>query len=182
MRIISIEATPGELAESEELCRLIAEISNADGPVVVPSVIDDVPGFDRTWDHLPAEIEQFVERYCRREQRVRAEKIFLNEAIERYGVRLDPWEASSRYVKVYSRERHDKGAVVYLTPSSGRLNFRLPPGEADNYVHAFVPDRNRAADAYKVGLVLDSNEAVEEALKLLGKAIAVVNSWNPSAS
>ena len=172
VRIIELEGTPEELAESPYLRDLASK------PVGAPG--DDLPGGSAERGPLanyPEVLDALDQRAPRGEPR-RLLEVFLSEVLSwgdvepRRGKSTKTDDAKTRYIRLH-RRGSAQGAFVYLYPARVSMRLRLQHEDITGTKFAGKRKVDRTGEApnpYQVRLDLRSQAAVEEAIALARKA------------
>lgn len=160
MRVITVEGTPEEFARLHDLTGTIFPASDGTGEISV--------------GRLDGELRDFI--LSRAQGKVRFERAseFVAGALARGDIEVELGkkgkDGQGNYLLLYKKGPRRFGAAAYVTPGSGKTDFRLPEEAASGRDHAKVR-QVRPQDRYKVRLYLEGPEATREALDLLDEAI-----------
>ena len=124
-------------------------------------------------------IDKFIEgRASDPERRARVQHV-ARQLLALGDVEMQPGQSSKSrdrlgdYFMVKYSGRTEFGSAAYIYPSSGRVELRLEHEEAAGYQHAHLL-QVQADNPYKVATYLNSDEEVEETLRLLQRALDIV--------
>jgi len=157
LTITNIEVSPSEVSEVPELREILARLSESIG--------------ERAGDgehERSADIWQFIDLRGRENSKVGLVKQFVERVLEfadtEYVLGRSKQSPDGLNDYLYLRHtNHRYGGFVYVTPSNGRLVFRLMADRANGFGHVKVAD---VKDNYQLRVFLDSEGALEDAVEL----------------
>lgn len=172
VRIIELEGTPEELAESPYLRDLASKpiTGPEDGPPGMPAEQGPLSDYPEVVDALDqraprGEPRRLLERFL-------AEVLSWGDVEPRRGKSTKTEDAKTRYIRLH-RRGSAQGAFVYLYPARVSMRLRLQHEEISGAKFAGKRKVDRTGETpnpYQVRLDLRSDDAVEEAIALARKA------------
>lgn len=176
MRLVIAEGSPSELAQFARESDLAIQSTitiESDGPAQSPASHSELE---------PPWLEDFLTTRAGKGSTESAlARLFVRKVLElgtvdvKRGKSTRSGDGFGAYVQVRKLGKQHVGALAYMSPSSRRCDFRLRRDAVEGYDYAEVINP-RSERLYNVRVYLTSEDAVDEAVELVKKALDVATS------
>jgi hypothetical protein len=179
VQVVSVEGSPEELRAMPEVLDVLRGLAGTAPDDDEPAHDDEeLPGvsIDGGPGRLPKELSDFIAIRAGGRARQEAATAFVQEVLgwgtteAELGRSRTSTDGLGNYVLLYSKGPRRYGAFAYVIPGRAKVIFRLLGKDVTDFKH--VELRNvKEGTGYEVTVLLTSDEAIQEALKLAELAL-----------